>query len=123
MPDHAPVSDLAGPADPAIDALYHDIVQRHAEEVLGNAARTIAEGDSIDEPGVLRVVLARLLLHEPNVSQLAARAATLANAVARLVTVQQRYQDSDDEQEIDAILDELDAVRAAARANPEGATE
>ncbi len=123
MSDHVLVSDLAGPADPAIDALYHDIVQRHAAGVLGNAAHTIYGGDSIDEPGLLRVVLARLLLHEPNVSQLAARAATLANAIARLVTVQRRDQDSDDEQEIDAILDELDAIRAAARANPEGATE
>jgi hypothetical protein len=123
MPIHAPASNLAGQADPAIDALYHDIVQRHAADVLGNAARTIDGGDSIDEPGVLRVVLARLLLHEPNVSQLAARAATLANAVARLVTVQQRDQASDDEQEIDAILDELTAIRTAALINPEGVTE
>ena len=124
MPDESPVPVPAGPADPAIDALYDDIVRSHAADVFGNAARTIDGGDSIDEPGMLRIVLARLLLHEPNVSQLAARAATLANAVARLVAIQQRDQASNAEREIDAILDELDTQRTAnALAIPEGVTE
>ncbi len=124
MPDHATIPEPAGSADPAIDDLYHDIVQHHARDVLGSAASTIADGGSIDESGMLRIVLARLLLHEPNVSQLAARAATLANAVSRLEAAQRKDDANDDlQQELDALIDANDAVRAAALVIREGAAE
>ncbi|HYI24138.1 MAG TPA: hypothetical protein VD767_01905 [Thermomicrobiales bacterium] len=117
--------DPAGSIDPALDDLYHSIVSRHAANVLDHADQTIADRGSIDEPGMLRIVLARLLLHESNAGQLAARASTLANAMARLLAIQRRDRDPghDDMLELDALIDDRDAALAAAFPGPEGAPE
>jgi hypothetical protein len=81
---------------PDSDPLYFAVVEQHAESVFSRARETLATGGSIDEPGLLRLVLARLLTSEHETSRLAARAADLANAVARLVTIQRQGGERDD---------------------------
>ena len=75
---------------PDSDPLYLAVVEQHAQGVFANARETLAKGGSIDEPGLLHLVLAQLLANERDPSRLAARAADLANAVARLVTIQRQ---------------------------------
>jgi hypothetical protein len=77
-------------SQPESDPLYLAVVEQHATGVFSQARETIARGGSIDEPGVLRLVLARLLTSEHEVNRLAAKAADLANAVARQVTIQRQ---------------------------------
>ena len=120
-----PNPEAAG-APPASDPLYLAVVEQHAEGVFARARETLATGGSIDEPGLLRLVLAHLLTNEREPSRLAARAADLANAVARLVTIQRQggeYRREGLQDAMAEVRDEIDANRdGVARPKPSADT-
>ena len=114
------MSDTSRPEEsgskPDSDPLYFDVVGQHAAGVFARARETLATGGSIDDPGLLRIVLARLLANEHESSRLAARAADLANAVARLVTIQHQG----GERDLDGLPDAMKRVKKEIAANRDG---
>jgi hypothetical protein len=119
--------------DKVADQNYVRVFEQHAEGMFGQARHTLATAGVIDEPDLLRLVLARLLAQGEDASRHAAKAADLANAVARLVTMRRQGPDrshSDLSQDVDAVLRDIESDHKAAHSasgvaspHPEGASQ
>lgn len=87
---HSPAATFE-PVDDAPDAEpdatagepWSDLVRRHRDAIVAVVTRATANGEPIDEPGLLRLVLARLVAHEEDPGRLATTAASVANAIVR----------------------------------------
>ncbi len=103
----------------AAGASWSDLVRKHRDAIVAEVTLATAGGEPIDEPRLLRLVLARLVAHEEDPSRLATTAASVANAIVRADSASRSMLD-DARKEIPGaireILIEIVAARKAAEA-------